>query len=129
VHPNEVPVRAFFDAAAKRDINGIMECWADDVVLHYHGRNPVAGTYRGKQEVLGAYGKMAQLTGGTFRRIEPHDVLATDEHVVALARVGAERDGRSLEWNGIDVYHVRDGKIVELWIHVADQYAVDEFLT
>ncbi|MEX2534796.1 MAG: nuclear transport factor 2 family protein [Trueperaceae bacterium] len=128
MHPNEAPVRAFFDAAAKRDINGIMECWADDVVLHYHGQNPVAGTYRGKQEVLGAYGKMAQLTGGTFRRVELHDLLATDGHVVALARVGAEREGRSLEWNGIDVYHVRDGKIVEIWIHVVDQYAVDAFL-
>lgn len=41
--------------------------------------------------------------------------------------MGAERNGRELTWRGVDVYHMRDGKIADIWITVGDQYAVDEF--
>lgn len=71
---------------------------------------------------------MAELTDGTFGVVELHDMLASDDHVVVLARVGAERQGHRLEWTGIDVYDVADGRIQEIWIHVTNQYAVDEFL-
>lgn len=126
--PQEAVVRAFFEAGERRDIATIRDCWTDDVVLRYPGRNPVSGEYRGKDQVLGAYAKMGQITGGTFRRIELHDLLASDDHVVALAVVGATRKGKSMQWRGIDVYHIRDGKIAEIWITLPDQQAVDEFL-
>ena len=106
----------------------VPELWSDDVTLHYGGDNPISGTYRGKAEVLGAYRTMAELTDGTFGPVEVHDVLDSADHVVVLIRVGAERHGQRLEWKGVDIYHVEEDRIQEIWIHVTDQYAVDEFL-
>ena len=34
--------------------------------------------------------------------------------------------GRVLEGNGTLVFHVRDGKVTEVWQYWADQYAADE---
>jgi ketosteroid isomerase-like protein len=34
---------------------------------------------------------------------------------------------KQLEDNGINVYHIRDGKITEVWLHPTDLYAADEF--
>lgn len=40
--------------------------------------------------------------------------------------VHAERAGRTLEDNNTLVFHVRDGKVTEVWQYWADQYAADE---
>jgi len=128
VHDNLEVIKRVFDFASAGQRNRVPELWSDEIVLHYGGNNPVSGTYRGKAEVGGAYRRMAELTDGTFAVIEVHDMLASENHVVILARVGAERAGHRLEWGGVDVYHVSDGHIHEIWIHVTDQYAVDEFL-
>lgn len=129
MHPNEKLIREFFEAADRLDIEAVQAMFTDDIALHYPGRNPVSGTYRGKDEVLSAYTKMYQLTDYTFGRVELHDILASDNHVVSLVRVGAERAGKRFEWQGIDVIHLREGKICEIWVHVGDQYGVDEFLS
>lgn len=128
MHDDLAVILQMFDHARLGERHRVPELWSDDVVLHYGGDNPVSGTYEGKTEVAGAYRKMSDLTDGTFGMTELHDVLATDDHVVVLARVAAEREGHRLEWRGIDVYHVADGRILEIWIHVDDQYTVDEFL-
>lgn len=128
MHEDLDVIKQFFSYAKSGERHRVPELWSDDIVLHYGGDNPISGTYRGRAEVGSAYRKMAELTDGTFGVVELHDMLASDDHVVVLARVGAERQGHRLEWTGIDVYHVADGRIQEIWIHVTDQYAVDEFL-
>jgi hypothetical protein len=67
-----------------------------------------------------------ELTAGSFRA-EPHDVIAGDQHVVGLHLATAQRQGRTLADRQVLVVHVRDGKIAEVWEHVEDQYAFDEF--
>ena len=67
------------------------------------------------------------LKGGTLER-ELHDALGTDDHAVQLLRVTASAGGRSHSWNAVAVMHVIDGKFSEVWLHVDDQYALDDFL-
>ncbi len=40
-----------------------------------------------------------------------------------------EREGRTLEDREVLVCHVRDGKVVEVWQYVQDQYTYDEFFS
>jgi ketosteroid isomerase-like protein len=54
------------------------------------------------------------MTNGTLRW-ELHDVLANDDHTVALHITRAERKGRSLADRVVYVFHVRDGQIREAW--------------
>ena len=53
-------------------------------------------------------------------------MVANDEHAVGLNSVHAERAGRTLEDNNTLVFHVRDGKVTEVWQYSSDQYAADE---
>ena len=106
----------------------VSDFFADDVVWHIGGRGPLAGDYRGKDEVLGFLAKTLEMTGGTFT-LEIHDVLANDEHAVALVVARGEREGKTLEDRQAHVLHIKDGKVTEYWGHPGDQYAIDEFLS
>ena len=69
-----------------------------------------------------------ELTAGTFRA-ELHDVVADDQHTVGMHLATGEREGRTLEDREVLVFHPRDGKVVEVWQYVEDQYAYDGFFS
>ena len=125
-HPNAELLAAQIDALSRGDIATAMTFYSDDVVFHYPGRNPLSGEYRGKDQVLELLGRVMQLTKGSFRP-DVHDILASDQHVAALVTVRAERDGVPVEWKSVDLFHIRDGKLSEHWVHEVDQDLVDEF--
>jgi ketosteroid isomerase-like protein len=76
--------------------------------------------------VVEFFGRLFELSGGTLR-VELHDVVANDQHAVALFAVRAERAGKTLADNTVLESHIRDGKMTEAWIYQTDLYAVDEF--
>jgi uncharacterized protein len=127
-HPNEKLVSGGFDAFSKGDVDTLRELFDPDAVWHAPGRGPVSGDHRGVDAILGFVAKVVELTGGTFR-VELHDVVANDDHAVALSVNRGERKGRTLEDKSVIVSHVRNGKIVEIWQFFADQYAADDFLS
>lgn len=125
-HPNEDLLRKGYQAFAAGDMQTLSDLFADDVVWHVPGQNPLAGTYRGKDEVFGFFAKVVEVSGGTFS-LEIHDVLANDEHGVALVKARGQREGKSLEDNQVNVLHLEGGKVHEFWGHASDSAAVDEF--
>jgi uncharacterized protein len=125
-HPNEELIRRGYQAFATGDMATLNELFADDIVWHTPGRSQLAGTFRGKEEVFANFQKVAELTGGTFK-LDLHAVLADDEHAVVLTRATGEREGRTLEDNTIQVFHIKDGKVTEQWLHPGDACVSDEF--
>ncbi len=125
-HPNEDLVRRGFAAFGTGDMATLDQLFADDIAWYGEGRSPVSGTYRGKASVFALFGRIAELSGGTFR-VEIHDVLANDEHAVALVRTTGSRVGRTLDQPAAQVFHIREGKVTESWFHPGDPYANDEF--
>src|SRR5215469_8905343 len=127
-HPNEVLLRDAFAAFQRGDLEELQaKHFADDIRYHVSGRSPVSGTYEGIAEVFGFFGRLFEITGGTLR-LELHDVLANDEHGVALFTVRAEREGRQLADNEVLIAHANaDGKAAEIWTQSGDTYATDEF--
>jgi ketosteroid isomerase-like protein len=117
-------VRRYCEAWKAGDLPTLVDCYHDEIVLHYFGRSPLAGEHRGKAAALAVLAQVQQRTNR--RLLEIHDVLASDDHVVILARERFERDGRTLETQRVLLYHVRDGKLAESWIYDDDQRAVDE---
>jgi hypothetical protein len=65
-------------------------------------------------------------TAGTFR-LHVHDVLANDEHTVALCTLSASRGNKSAEFPVANVSHMRGGKITEFWGATADPQASIDF--
>ncbi len=119
-HPNAVLVREALDAFQRGDYEASAANLADDVVWHYLGADE---PLRGKAAVLerGPASFDAEISG------ELHDVVANDEHVLAMLKVHAERKGRSLDYAIIEVYHVRDGKCTERWAFSDDTAAIIDF--
>jgi ketosteroid isomerase-like protein len=125
-HPNAELLNSHLDALARGAIAEAMTFYTDDLVFHYPGRNLLSGDYIGKPAVLDLLDRVQTLTAGSFRP-EIHDILASDDHVAALVTVHAERDGVAVRWRAVDVFHVRDGKLAEHWVHEVDQPLVDRF--
>jgi ketosteroid isomerase-like protein len=56
-----------------------------------------------------------------------HDVVANDEHLVALVNATAVRDGRTFEYRAAEIYHFKDGKVTQRWAFSDDTAAIAEF--
>jgi len=125
-HPNEELLRRGYEAFAAGDLDTVLSIFDENIRWHVPGQSPLAGDYRGHEEVIAFFGNLVELSGGTFS-VEVHDVLANDEHVVVLAVVRAERDGRSFAGMAAHVWHVAHGKAVEFWTAPTDPYGADEF--
>ena len=126
-HPNVTRMKDGYAAFAKGDFAVLDNLFADDVVWHVGGRNQLTGDYRGRDEVYGFFGRLLELTEGTFH-IDLHTVFADDEHGVALVATSASRGGKSTRINEAHVYHLRDGKVTEFWDASTDAYALDELI-
>ncbi|MBW3665035.1 MAG: nuclear transport factor 2 family protein [Actinobacteria bacterium] len=125
-HPNEDIIRQAYAAFSSGDMDALSGSMADDVTWHVPGDSPIAGDYEGKEAVFGFFGKLAELSGGTLN-LGVHDILANDEHAVALVRTTASREGRELDQNAVHVMHVRDGQVTEFWSTQDDQAEADAF--
>jgi uncharacterized protein len=124
-HPNEEVARSATEALSKGDIEGFLSHHADDVVVHFPGRGPMAGDYRGKDGVRQLFQKQMQILDSP-PEIESHDIVANDEHTVVLNKVRATRGGTLLEQNQVVVIHIKGGKIAEVWLQFSEQQAMDE---
>ena len=125
-HPNATLLRKGYEAFASGDMAVLTELFAADVVWHVAGTSPISGVHRGREAVFAAFAKTVELSGGSFK-IELHDVLANDEHTVALTRATGSRQGRQLSSLDTDVYHMSNGKVTEFWSFAEDQRLTDEF--
>jgi uncharacterized protein len=125
-HPNVELARQAHEAMAKGDLAASSEGIADDVTWHGMAAGPLSGTYHGRDEVLAFFGRVMEETGGTFR-LAVHDVLANDEHTVVLCTMSASRGNKSIEIPVVNVAHVRDGKVTELWGATTDAQASIDF--
>jgi ketosteroid isomerase-like protein len=125
-HPTVELTRRGYDAFARGDLAALSGLIADEVTWHVTGAGPLSGTYRGRDEVFSFFGRLAEETGGTFR-LDVHDVLANDEHAIALCRLSASRGGKSIEVPVANVSHVRDGKVTEFWGATTDPQASIDF--
>ncbi len=125
MHPNEQLARREIELINAGDFDALRELYADDCVLHYPGRNPLAGDHANLDEFIV---KVERVFGDGVVKRELHDALGTDDHAVQILDVSADVGGRSHAWRGVVVYHVRNGKFSEAWVHVEDQHALDEFL-
>ena len=56
-----------------------------------------------------------------------HDVVANDEHTIALVEATATRGGRTFTYRTVEIYHIKAGKLVERWAFSDDTAAITAF--
>ena len=119
-HPDEGVVREMYEAINRRDMDGVAAAFAEDAVWHGGG-----SSVSGSREIADLVSQLVEASGDTLR-IELHDVVGNDEHVVALQVTTAERGGRRLVDRVVYVFHVAEGKINAAWFN-GDPRVQDEF--
>jgi len=124
-HPDAELLRQGYDAFARGDLETVGSLFDEAINWHVTG-GPLAGTYKGTQQVFGFFGQLFERSGGTFR-LEIHDMLASDEHVIVLVRERAEREDQVFNANAVHVWHVRGNKATEFWGIPADVGAFERF--
>jgi uncharacterized protein len=120
-HPNAALVRRSLEALNHGDMQSLVSLLDDDVEWHEIGRaEPIRGKAALAERIGSSLGD-AQFTG----RI--HDVVANDEHTIALVETTATRGGRSLTYRTAEITHIRDGKVTARWAFSDDTAAINEF--
>lgn len=122
-HPSAQVVRRYFDAV-HRDPALTADIYDPGVVLHYSGTHRLSGDHRGTEAVLELFRRSRAAFRGT-QTLDVHDVVAGDEHAVALLQASAELEGRRMPWHRVVVFHVDGSRITEQWILDGDQQLVD----
>jgi uncharacterized protein len=126
-HPNEEIVRQGYKAFGEGDMDTLRSLFAPDVVHSAPGNNPVAGEYKGIDDVLGYYGKLFERSDGTFT-VELKRVKAEgDETVVTTHRDKAQRGNKTLDQDESLTFTIAGGKITRLVENHSDAAAYDAF--
>jgi uncharacterized protein len=125
-HPNEDLLRQGYEAYSSGDLDTVQGLLHDDIVWHAGGSNQLTGDYHGHEQIFEHFGKLMELSGGTFR-VEAHDFLANDTRGVVLVTLHSERDGHAIAIRAADIWQIADGKATERWTFAEDQQAFDEF--
>jgi uncharacterized protein len=126
-HPNVLLARASLEAFMRGDVEQMAASLADDVVWHVPGVHRFAGEFRGREEVVDRFRRMAAADVRTIFE-EIHDVVGNDEHVVALVNVRFDAPGGSVPTRSVHVMHVEDGRVVQFWSMNDRQDEVDHVI-
>ena len=125
-HPNETLIRNAFSAFMRGDVEAARPAFDSQVVWHVSGRGPLSGEYRGFDEVAKWGARLVEKSGGTLQE-ELHEVVANDSSAFQWVTYRAHRAERSIEDGSVNVFRIRDGKIVECWVFFGKPYEFDSF--
>jgi ketosteroid isomerase-like protein len=126
-HPDIALIKQGYEAFNKPDIEALSALIAEDAVQHMpEGSNQLTGDHKGRDSILAMYGRMAELTNGTFKA-QPK-LFATDGRgtVVVQHDYAGTRDGRDVGQSNCIIFRVEHGQIVEVTDLTSDLDAYDE---
>jgi uncharacterized protein len=115
MNDNEKTVRQACAAFTSGDMETVKSIFADDIVVHVPSGLPISGDHHGwdgfVNDMLTRI--VAALDGPP--RLEVRDFVASDDHVVGLYTIHADRNRTTYKWLHTNTYRVTDGRITELW--------------
>lgn len=121
-HPNAARYRRLSDAMQAGDMSQMDEAIAEDVEWWEIGSSePISGkaALRARMESLAADSEILA---------DLHDVVANDEHMVALITATATRGDQTLDYRVAEIYHVNaDGLVTHRWAFSDDTERIAAF--
>ncbi|MCW2575954.1 MAG: uncharacterized protein JWR28_833 [Modestobacter sp.] len=126
-HPHVTLLRGAYEAFGKGDLAALDDVFAEDIRWHEPGRNQLSGTYEGRTAVYEMFGRLMEITEGSFR-IEVRAVLADDDHGTAVVNITARRGENSFSVTNVHVSRFAGDRVAEFWETSGDQYATDAVL-
>jgi uncharacterized protein len=119
-----------YEAFGRGDMAALAEVMADDIEWVSPGDpddDPNAGTFKGKEAVLGWFGVLASTLD--FTTFEPREFIAQNDKVVSLvyAEATVRGTGRAVVNHEAHVWTFRDGKLARFQIYLDTAAAAAAF--
>ena len=122
-HANVELVQRVYGAYVQGDRDAVRAAFDPGIRWHNSGYDPTAGTLDGPDAVL------AYLMGENHMedyRLEVIDMLASDERVAVVAKTSGRIGDQALVNQFVQLLHLRDGRVVEVWNYNWDQRGLAE---
>jgi ketosteroid isomerase-like protein len=114
---------SFYSGAGEGELRTLL---APDITWHVPGRNLIAGTYRGHDEVIGYFTRRRGLAASTFQ-ITRRDVLTGEGNMIAVLADGAATlAGTARRWSTVGLYRIAAGRVAECWLMPTDPGLFDQ---
>jgi hypothetical protein len=126
-HANEDLVRQAYKAFAEGDMDTLRSLIAPDAVHVATGNNPLSGEHQGVDNMLGYYGKLFELSDGTFRADLQSVSVEGDDTVVTTHHDSGQRSGKTLDQDENLTFTISDGKVARIVEDHSDPEAYDAF--
>jgi ketosteroid isomerase-like protein len=118
-------LREAYRAFKERDRETILSLIAEDAKWHVFGESSLAGTVEGREAV---WERFFAPMWDTQTLPEIHDILESDDHVVALGEVAFDLPDGERRFKSVEVYHYADGQLTERWFFTDRRAELDEVL-
>jgi ketosteroid isomerase-like protein len=126
LHPNVLTYLAAMAAFNRNDLTAVGEHVHPDFVYRIPGRSKIAGEFHGIEGFVDALTRLRDESDGTLE-LTPVAVLADDEHLLARARVTAQRGGQRLDTENCYAFRFVNGKVADGQVFLSDPEHVDDF--
>jgi ketosteroid isomerase-like protein len=123
-----VNVRQFLMGVTADGASDVLPLLSPKVVYTVPGHGPLAGVYRGPDEVAEHIRKLFRVTSGTFQILKWVDFLVGLSHVAAVQYAQAQGDG--IVYRGHQVYLVETDQqdlVTRIQVFFEDQTVADTF--
>ncbi|WP_026969179.1 nuclear transport factor 2 family protein [Algoriphagus terrigena] len=120
-------VTAYSVALSHGDIPTAFSHFSPDARWHQPGSHQFAGTKTGLEAIGKMLGDMMGATQGSLV-INPTGALMANGNLVSFpVRFTGKNGDKTIDMNGVDLFEVVDGKIIQVWLFSEDQGAEDVF--
>lgn len=106
-------VRTGYAAFSAGDMATLSGLFAQDAVWHSPGSGAMSGPKQGRDAILAFFGETMARSNGTFT-VSLRDLAGSDERVYALHHAHAEREGKVIDYDAVNVFDVRDGVVTKV---------------
>jgi ketosteroid isomerase-like protein len=110
-------IERYNDAWNRQDLEAVASLHHPEVVFHNHTADERA---EGADAVREHIGRIFATTPSL--RFSTRGLLAGEDFAVCEWTASAERDGRQVEWDGVDVFPIRDGLIARKDVYSASHH-------
>ncbi|MGW0561213.1 nuclear transport factor 2 family protein [Streptomyces sp. NPDC003016] len=126
-HPDSALVRRGYEAFNTGDMETLATMMMADCTFHAPGSSQVSGHYKGRDNVLGLFRKLFELSGRSMRADLEGVSVDGRGHAVAAHKWYAEREDRGIEMKGALFFTIVGGKMADIDECVEDIDETDAF--
>jgi ketosteroid isomerase-like protein len=123
---NEDLVRQAYGLFGAGDMDSLKKMFTDDFVHHIPGSSQIAGDHNGPDAAVALYGKLFELSGGTFS-VDVKGIESSGDKVAATHHATADRGDKKLDQDQTLTFTIAGDKIARIDDKNSDQSAYDDF--